>query len=133
MSDDEPTGGIEPALRTYGISVESVEGHDPLQVTYMTAFPGREVHRHEIGRALNALIDRVDAGEWDPVRVEATVVRAPGDPLGTWTAEPEWFEALLAYEMSETTFSTRVLETLSHVDGDDTRDTTRADEEESPS
>jgi len=116
MSDDETVGGIEPTLRTYGISVEVVDTGDPLEVTYMTAFPGREVHHGEIGRALNALIDRAEADEWEPVRVEATVVRSPGDPLGTWAAEPEWFEALIDYEISETEFSTRVLETLTHVD-----------------
>ena len=116
MTGDERTADLEPELRSYGVSVESIDGDDPLELTYMTAFPGREVHRGEIGRALNALIDRADAGEWDPVRVEATVVRAPGDPLGAWRAEPEWFEALAASEISETEFSTRVLETLSRAD-----------------
>ncbi|MFC5279549.1 hypothetical protein ACFPM1_12395 [Halorubrum rubrum] len=118
MSDDEPTSGVEPTLRSYGISVESIDVGDPLEVTYMTAFPGSEVHRREIGRALNALIDRAEADAWDPVRVEATVVRSPGDPLGTWSAEPAWFEDLLADELTETEFSTRVLETLTHVEGD---------------
>jgi hypothetical protein len=111
---------VEPALRSYGISVEAIDGGDPLELTYMTAFPGREVHHPEIGRALNALIDRADADEWDPVRVEATVVRSPGDVLGTWHAEAEWFEALASYEISETEFSTRVLETLSHDDDPET-------------
>jgi hypothetical protein len=117
MTGDEQTAEVEPTLRSYGISVEEIDEGDPLDLTYMTAFPGREVHRAEIGRALNALIDRAEADEWDPVRVEATVVRSPGDVLGTWRAEAEWFEALAAYEISETEFSTRVLETLSHADG----------------
>jgi hypothetical protein len=114
---DESTSDVEPTLRSYGVSVESIDDGDPLQLTYMTAFPGREVHRREIGRALNALIDRAEAGAWEPVRVEATVVRSPGDPLGTWAAEPEWFEALLADEVTETAFSTRVLQTVTHADG----------------
>ena len=114
MTGDERTDDVEPALRSYGVSVESIDGADPLELTYMTAFPGREVHRGEIGRALNALIDEAEADEWDPVRVEGTVVRSPGDVLGTWRAEAEWFEALIGYEISETEFSTRVLETLSH-------------------
>ncbi|MBP1923311.1 hypothetical protein J2751_002350 [Halorubrum alkaliphilum] len=121
MSDDDAAGGIEPTLRSYGISVESIDDGDPLELTYMTAFPGREVHHNEMGRALNALIDRAEADEWDPVRVEATVIRSPGDPLGTWRAEAEWFEALIGYELSETEFSTRVIETLTHVDGEATR------------
>jgi len=118
MTGDERTTEVEPTLRSYGISVESVGEGDPLDLTYMTAFPGREVHHGEIGRALNALIDRAEADAWDPVRVEATVVRSPGDVLGTWHAEATWFEALIAYEISETEFSTRVLETLTHADGE---------------
>jgi hypothetical protein len=120
MTGDERTADLEPELRSYGVSVESIDGGDPLELTYMTAFPGREVHRGEIGRALNALIDEAEADEWDPVRVEGTVVRSPGDVLGTWRAEAEWFEALIGYEISETEFSSRVLETLSHEseDGD---------------
>ena len=129
MSDDEPTGGIEPTLRSYGISVESIDAGDPLEVTYMTAFPGREVHRREIGRALNALIDRVEADAWNPVRVEATVIRAPGDPLGTWAAEPAWFEGLIEDELTETEFSTRVLGTLTHVDDDEPGDDELDDDE----
>jgi len=118
MTGDERTTEVEPALRSYGISAEAVDGGDPLDLTYMTAFPGREVHHGEIGRALNALIDRAEADAWDPARVEATVVRAPGDVLGTWHAEAAWFEELIAYEISETEFSTRVLETLTHADGE---------------
>ena len=114
MTGDERTADLEPELRSYGVSVESIDGDDPLELTYMTAFPGREVHRGEIGRALNALIDRAEADEWEPVRVEGTVVRSPGDVLGTWHAEAEWFEALARYEISETEFSSRVLETVSH-------------------
>jgi hypothetical protein len=117
MTGDERTADVEPALRSYGVSVESIDETDPLDLTYMTAFPGREIHHGEIGRALNALIDRADADEWEPVRVEATVVRSPGDVLGTWHAEADWFEALNSYEISETEFSSRVLETVSHETG----------------
>ncbi|PSQ54769.1 hypothetical protein BRD22_11700 [Halobacteriales archaeon SW_8_68_21] len=119
MTGDERTADVEPALRSYGVSVESIDLGDSLELTYMTAFPGREIHRGEIGRALNALIDRAEADDWDPVRVEGTVVRSPGDVLGTWHAEAEWFEALSSYEISETEFSTRVLDTVSHeTDGE---------------
>ena len=118
MTGDERTADVEPALRSYGVSVESIDGGDPLELTYMTAFPGREVHRGEIGRALNALIDRAEADEWDPVRVEGTVVRSPGDVLGTWHAEAEWFEALARYEISETEFSARVLDTLNETEAE---------------
>ncbi|SNR50305.1 hypothetical protein [Halorubrum vacuolatum] len=116
MTGDESTADVEPTLRSYGISVESIANEDPLELTYMTAFPGREVHRREVGRALNALIERAEAGAWEPTRVEATVVRSPGDVLGEWAAEGEWFEALIDGELTEVEFSTRVLQTLTHVD-----------------
>lgn len=105
--------GLEAELRASGISVESLDPSDPVELTYMTAFPGERVEHGEIGRACNALLDAARAGEWEPTRVEATVVRAPGDVQGTWHAEGEWFAALLADELSETAFSTRVLDTLS--------------------
>jgi hypothetical protein len=103
-------------LRSYGISVEDLSvDEDALRVTYMTAFPGDTVHHPEIGRACNALIDLQEADRWEPTRVEATVERAPGDVLGRWHVEPEWFERLASYELSETEFSTRVLETIDHA------------------
>ncbi|WP_096395317.1 hypothetical protein [Halorubrum trapanicum] len=131
MTGDERTADLEPELRSYGVSVEAIDEGDPLELTYMTAFPGREIHRGEIGRALNALIDQAEADEWEPVRVEGTVVRAPGDVLGTWRAEAEWFEALMSYEISETEFSTRVLETVSHEaeNGDEGDDRSEPDPE----
>ncbi|RLM72788.1 hypothetical protein [Halorubrum sp. Atlit-26R] len=127
MTGDERTADLEPELRSYGVSVESIDGGDPLELTYMTAFPGREIHRGEIGRALNALIEQAEADEWDPVRVEGTVVRSPGDVLGTWRAEAEWFEALASYEISETEFSARVLDTVSHETGAGDEDDDRSE------
>lgn len=103
---------LEAAFRNNGISVESVEGGDPLTLTYMTAFPADRVHHGEVGRVCTALIDLYEAGEWDPVRVEVTVVRSPGDVLGTWHAEPDWFEGLADYRLSEEEFSAHVLDTI---------------------
>ncbi|WP_418285869.1 hypothetical protein [Halorubrum sp. DTA46] len=125
MTGDERATEVEPTLRSYGISVESIDRGDPLAITYMTAFPGREVHHGEIGRALNALIDRAEEDAWDPVRVEGTVVRSPGDVLGTWHAEAAWFDQLIGYGISETEFSSRVLDTLTHVSDEGENDTDR--------
>lgn len=105
--------GLEAELRANGISVERVDAGDPVALTYMTAFPGDEVHHGEMGRALAVFVDLAREDEWTPVRVEATVVRHADDVLGTWHAEPSWFEALLAGDLSETAFSGRVLDTLS--------------------
>lgn len=129
MTADEHDGERPPVadeLRSHGVSVESVDARDPLTFTYLTAFPADEVHRREVGRACNALLDLAAADDWDPVRVEATAVRAPGDVLGTWHAEPEWFRALLDDAMTETEFSARVVDTISHANGED--ETAEADD-----
>ena len=114
MTDDAITG-LEGDLRTNGIDVESIETGEPLDLTYTTSFPGERVEHGEIGRVCNTLIDRAEDGRWDPVRVDATVVRFVGDVQGTWHAEAEWFEGLLSYRLSEEDFSERVLDTLTHA------------------
>lgn len=83
-----------------------------LALAYMTAFPGDAVDHAEMGRALNALIDLAEDGEWEPCRLEATVERSPGDVLGTWYARRAWFEDYLAYRIDDETLSARVLDTL---------------------
>lgn len=104
--------GVEAALRSNAISVESLSRGDVLDVTYLTAFPGASVNHGEMGRVCNTLIDLADDGAWDPVPVEATVIRAPEDVQGYWRLDPEWIEALSAYRISEEEFSARVLDTL---------------------
>ncbi|XVH32148.1 hypothetical protein ACNS7O_02905 [Haloferacaceae archaeon DSL9] len=105
---------LEDELRSYGISVETVDRTDSgLELTYMTAFPGNEVHRREMGRALNGFLELAETDVWEPERVDATVVRMTDDVLGTWHADPAWFDALLDDDISETEFSTRVLDTIS--------------------
>lgn len=118
MNTDAAT--LEAELRSYGISVEQLSvDDDEIDLEYMTAFPADRVHDGEIGRACNALIDMIEADECEPMRVDATVVRSPGDVLGRWHAEAEWFEELTNYAISETEFSTRVLETVRHEDAAD--------------
>jgi hypothetical protein len=107
---DELTGA-EAELRSNAISVEDVELGDPIELTYMTAFPGESVNHQEIGRALSTFIDLFE-DDLDRRRVEGTVLRADDDVQGTWYAEAEWFEALADYRITETEFSTKVLETL---------------------
>lgn len=108
--------GLEAELRTNGISVESCEGGEPVELTYMTAFPGREVDRGEIGRVCNTFIDLLASDRWEPARVDATVVRTPGDLLASWHAEPDWFRGVEAGDLSEVEFSTRVVETITYPD-----------------
>lgn len=119
MTDDAITG-LEGDLRTNGIDVESIDAGEPLELIYTTSFPGERVEHGEIGRVCNTLIDRAEDGRWDPVRVEATVVRFAGDVQGTWHADAEWFEGLLSYRLSEEDFSERVLDTLTHAVDEET-------------
>jgi hypothetical protein len=104
--------GVEAELRSNGISVESLDVGETVSLSYLTAFPGESVDHREMGRVCNTFIDLAADGEWDPVRVEATVLRADDDVLGEWAIRPAWIRALNAYELSETDFSERVLDTL---------------------
>jgi hypothetical protein len=108
--NDELTG-VEAELRSNAISVETVVVADPIELTYVTAFPGESVNHQEMGRALNTFIDLFD-DEGSPQRVDATVLRSDDDVQGTWHARAEWFEALAEYRISEEEFSARVLDTL---------------------
>jgi hypothetical protein len=103
---------LEDELRKSRIDVEAIHSVDPIDVTYMTAYPGEEVHHIEMGGMLNHLIELAREDEWEPTSVEATVLRAEDDVLNTWYAKREWFDQLLEYRISETEFSTRVVETL---------------------
>lgn len=105
--------GLEAELRSNGISVESIDTEgETVELTYLTAFPGENVNHLEVGRALRTFVQRVTADEWDPKRVEATVLRAEGDVQGTWHAEAEWFRKYDDYELSDEDFSELVLDTL---------------------
>ncbi|WP_251328683.1 hypothetical protein [Haloplanus pelagicus] len=103
---------LEEELRNSGIDVYDVDALSPVELSYVTAYPGEEVNHMEMGRLLNALLDLAREDEWDPKRVEATVLRFEDEVMNRWYAKAEWFEGLLQYRISETEFSTNVLETL---------------------
>jgi len=106
--------GIEGELRSNAVDVESIEWtDDAVELVYLTAFPGVSVNHQEMGRALRTFVDAAEHGEWDPMRVEATVLRHQEDVLGTWHAEAAWFRAYLDYDISGEEFSERVIGTLS--------------------
>lgn len=107
--------GIEGELRSNAISVEELSVGDSVDLTYLTAFPGMRVNHQEMGRACNTFIDLFEADEWSACRVDATVLRADDDVLGTWHIEPEWITGYAEYRLSDEDFSERVLDTLSHV------------------
>lgn len=106
--------GLDGELRSNGISVESVDtAGETVDLIYLTAFPDVSVNHQEMGRALRTFIDAAEHDEWEPKRVEATVLRHEGDVQGTWYAEGEWFRQYLEYDISGEEFSARVIETLS--------------------
>lgn len=105
--------GVEGELRSNGISVESLDtGDETVELVYLTAFPGESVNHTEIGRALRTFVGRVEADQWEPKRIDATVLRAEGDVQGTWHAEADWFRKYDRYELSDEDFSELVLNTL---------------------
>ena len=105
--------GLEGELRSNAVDVESIEyAEDAVELVYLTAFPGASVNHQEMGRALRTFVDAAEHDEWDPTRVEATVLRHQEDVLGTWHADAEWFRQYLDYDISGEEFSERVIDTL---------------------
>ncbi|MBB6645554.1 hypothetical protein [Halobellus ruber] len=110
----EVISGIEGELRSNAVDVESIEWtDDAVDLVYLTAFPGASVNHQEMGRALRTFVNAAEHNEWEPTRVEATVLRHQEDVLGTWYAEAEWFRQYLDYDISGEEFSERVIGTLS--------------------
>ncbi len=111
--DHDVISGVEGELRSYGISVETLEQTDDrLEFDYITAFPGDSINHREMGRACNALIELAAEDDWTARAVEATVLRADEDVMGSWRLDPEWIDSLLADELTETAFSTRVIDSV---------------------
>jgi hypothetical protein len=110
----EVISGIEGELRSNAVDVESIEwGDDAVELEYVTAFPGASVNHQEMGRALRTFVEAAEHDDWEPTRVEATVLRHQEDVLGTWYADAEWFRQYLDYDISGEEFSERVIGTLS--------------------
>ena len=106
--------GLEGELRSNGINVESLDtAGETVELVYLTAFPDVSVNHQEMGRALSTFVDAVEHGEWNPTRVEATVLRHEEDVQGTWYAEAEWFRQYMAYDIDGEEFSALVIDTLS--------------------
>lgn len=111
---DDVISGLEGDLRSNTIDVASIEHADgAVELVYLTAFPDVSVNHQEMGRALRTFVDAAEHDEWEPTRVEATVLRHDDDVQGTWHAEAGWFRAYLGYDISGEEFSERVIGTLS--------------------
>ena len=108
--------GIEAELRSNGIHVEAIDAGEPVDLTYMTAFPGTEVDRGEVGRVCSTFIDLYENERWEPTRIDATVVRSTDDVLAYWHADPEWIEDVADGALSEVEFSSLVVETITDPD-----------------
>ncbi|UIP00967.1 hypothetical protein Hbl1158_06315 [Halobaculum sp. CBA1158] len=111
MTTDESTLARE--LRHDGIDVEEVRVADGrVAVVYTTTLPGSEPDHGELGRVCTTFIDLVEAGDLDPVRVEATAMRHPGDVQATWRIEADWLDDIVNYRITEEEFSARVLDSV---------------------
>ncbi|KAB1198569.1 MULTISPECIES: hypothetical protein [Haloferax] len=111
MNDLEPVTDIEEALRGNGISVESVSLDETVSLTYLTAFPDVKPDHGEVGRAVTAFLDLAQ-DDWEPMTVEATIIRSEDDVQATWRLEEEWIQAYNSYALDDEDLSERVLETL---------------------
>ncbi|WP_336025224.1 hypothetical protein [Halobellus salinisoli] len=106
--------GLEGDLRSNGINVESIDpSGEVVELVYLTTFPDVSVNHQEMGRALRTFVEAIEHDEWNPKRVEATVLRHEDDVQGTWHAEAEWFRQYVDYDISGEEFSERVIATLS--------------------
>ncbi|WP_411964087.1 hypothetical protein [Haloferax sp. YSMS24] len=117
MNELEPSAAIEEALRGNGISVESLSLDETVSVTYLTAFPDVKPDHGEVGRAVTAFLE-LASEDWDPVTVEATILRSEGDVQATWRLEDEWIRAYDSYTLDDEELSSRVLDTLYEEEGD---------------
>lgn len=103
---------IENRLVSHGVYVTDMQRDaDSVSITYETVHDDSGVPKGSIGRVINLLRDLREEG-WEPVRVEGTATDLDGAELGSWHAEPEWFDDLAAGDLTETEFSQRVLGTI---------------------
>lgn len=118
MNDLEPAVAVEEALRGNGISVESLTVDDSVSLTYLTAFPDVEPDHGEVGRAVTAFLELSQEDDWDPMTVDATILRSEGDVQATWRLEADWIRAYHRYELDDEDLSERVLDSL-YEEGDE--------------
>lgn len=136
MTIDE--SALARELRADGIDVADVRlSPDRVAVAYTTTLPAERPAHGEMGRVCNTVIDLVEDGELDPLRVDATSLRFEDDVQATWHAEAEWLEELTGYRISEEAFSERVLGTVETdpdvaADADAPHATAAADDEPDP-
>ncbi|ELZ93977.1 hypothetical protein C440_10168 [Haloferax mucosum ATCC BAA-1512] len=117
MNDLEPAAAVEEALRGNGISVESLSLEESVSLTYLTAFPDVEPDHGEVGRAVTALLE-LTGGDWEPITVEATVLRSESDVQATWRLEADWIRAYNDGALNDEELSQRVLDSLYEEGGE---------------
>jgi len=111
MTTDE--SALARELRADGIDVADVRlSPERVAVAYTTTLPAERPAHGEMGRVCNTVIDLVEAGDLDPLRVDATSLRFEDDVQATWHVEAEWLDDLTGYRISEEEFSARVLDTV---------------------
>ncbi|QZX99976.1 hypothetical protein [Halobaculum rubrum] len=111
MTTDE--SALARELRADGIDVADVRlSPERVAVAYTTTLPAERPAHGEMGRVCNTVIDLVEDGDLEPLRVDATSLRFENDVQATWHVEAEWLDELTGYRISEEEFSARVLDTV---------------------
>lgn len=113
--DEDRTFALESRLTNHGCYLQSVTiDGDCYRLTYQSAAAEQhgEVPHQQVGDIVNVFRTLFDENGWDVRSVEATVTDLDDEQLGSWRAEAEWFEQLAAGEMTEVTFSQRLIDRL---------------------
>ncbi|MFB6183212.1 MAG: hypothetical protein ABEI96_01540 [Haloarculaceae archaeon] len=118
MTDDENFAWqIESRLTSHGVYVTDFEEREDgyhVQYESMAAADGAIPHR-ELGRVVNVFLD-VHPDDWSGARIDCEVTDLDGTVLAEWHVEADWLDALTDDDISEETFSERVVDTLVRVE-----------------
>ena len=91
MTTDE--SALARELRADGIDVADVRlSPERVAVAYTTTLPAERPAHGEMGRVCNTVIDLVEEGDLEPLRVDATSLRFENDVQATWHVEAEWLD-----------------------------------------
>lgn len=115
--DDDLAWQIESRLTSHGIYVSEFERREEgyfLEYESLAADEGVIPHR-EVGRVVNVFLD-LHPDDWTGADIEGVVTDLEGTPLGEWTVEADWLDALTDDDITEEEFSERVVDTLETIE-----------------
>ncbi|MCD2199771.1 hypothetical protein LPA44_07660 [Halobacterium sp. KA-4] len=113
--DEDREFALESRLTNHGCYLREVaESGDTCHLTYQSAAADQhgEIPQQQVGDIVNVFRKLFADAGWSVRSVEATVTDLDDEPLGSWRAEQEWFDALADGTMTEVEFSRRVVDSL---------------------